>query len=324
MAAQALVFVKDLDSGLLAQCPTAASHFATLRCTGAPLLLPAACAYQTSPADATWQAAEGRLSVLLLKPLAPTSCRSRCAPRTDGLGGCRRRATDQLVNSVLQLRQLLQRRRGPNPGDTPRPLPRNDSLSSFISESTTSGAQQQHLHLQLQLQQGRSWLPLQQLMAGWWCALAGGRRACAGPAALVPWAVQIAHGRLAGLVLKWPGTAGFSRPTSPPPSRELFKGPFGGGLDRNESRASEITPSSREEVAVRCAVLPLVAAWSAVHLGATMPMPSTYQDPTSMRGPSKAAASAQPLLISDDSARLPGLPPFRAALRPALQQCAAA
>ena len=29
---QALVFVKDLDSGILAQCPTAASHFATLRC----------------------------------------------------------------------------------------------------------------------------------------------------------------------------------------------------------------------------------------------------------------------------------------------------
>ena len=76
---QALVFVRDLDSGLLSQCPTAAGHFDVLR-----------------------------------------------------------RATDRLVNSVLQLRQLLQRRRGPNPGDTPRPLPRNDSLSSF-TESTTSG-----------------------------------------------------------------------------------------------------------------------------------------------------------------------------------------
>ena len=76
---QALEFVRDLDSGPLAQCPTGARHFAALR-----------------------------------------------------------KATERLVNSVLQLRQLIQRRRGPNPGDTPRPLPHSDSLSSF-TESTTSG-----------------------------------------------------------------------------------------------------------------------------------------------------------------------------------------
>ena len=52
-----------------------------------------------------------------------------------------RKATDRLVNSVLQLRQLIQRRRGPNPGDTPRPLPRNDSFSSFTESTASGGAQ---------------------------------------------------------------------------------------------------------------------------------------------------------------------------------------
>ena len=79
--AQALEFVRDLDSGPLSQCPTGARHFAALR-----------------------------------------------------------KATKSMINSVLQLRQLIQRRRGPNPGDTPRPLPRNESFSSF-TESTASGRQ---------------------------------------------------------------------------------------------------------------------------------------------------------------------------------------